>query len=146
MPLEKSPSLENFGEILPESQPTPPSPKRSTRVLLLLIVLLLGFLFIPSLLPREWMLNLSGAGQVRGIVLNESGQPLQGEVLILGSKAHSALQPDGSFLLEKVPAGPQRLVILDAYTGIEIPITIIAGQMLDVGIIHFQTQVTPQAE
>lgn len=144
MPLESAPSLEDINANLPQPEEPKPAPAGKAlwlrTVLLLLTVLLLAANFF-------WSSNataaLRGRGGLRGTVVNQVGHPLQGEALILGTNLLVPLGPDGSFEIQNIPAGPQSLIILDAYSGLETRVEIRAGETRDVGELHFQVTAEP---
>lgn len=144
MPLEQAPNLEEINASLPQPEsppPAPAAPKKWLRwALLALTLLLLAANFF-------WNSNataaLRGRGGVRGRVVNEAGHPLLGEALILGTNLSATLDENGGFELQNVPAGPQSLIILDAYSGYEARVEIRAGETVEVGEIHFQVTAEP---
>jgi hypothetical protein len=148
MPLQESPKLEDFDEIIPESAPVPQSPAKGRRVFRSALAGL-ALLVLALVVLNNWQTNqpgiLTGAGSIQGVVLNEKGLPPQdGYVRILGFDATATLAPDGSFKLNQVPAGTRQLVALDRYTGQEIIVSVASGQTTDIGTIQFQTTAVPE--
>ncbi|GAB4479791.1 MAG: hypothetical protein OHK0031_00410 [Anaerolineales bacterium] len=141
MPLEPAPTLEQAAADLPEAEQKPSSGKNWTRwtLIFLTMILLAANLFWKS----DATSALRGRGAVSGIVTNQAGRPLTGEALILSSGQRVPLAADGSFLLESVPAGNQSLIILDAYSGYEVKVNVIAGKTVNVGAIQFQVTAEP---
>jgi hypothetical protein len=146
MSPEKSPSLKDFESILPDTSPSPRKPSGSQLLwagLITVTLLLLIANFIQSSNGSRALL-LPGSAAVRGIVLTHSGRPpAGGYVMLLQTRQTSPLAADGSFELKNLPEGKQTLVILDQYTGYEIPIILQAGETLDVGNLRFTTTAEP---
>jgi len=145
MPLEQSPSLNDF-DLTPE--PTPPPARNGQKVFryltaglaALVLMLVLGNLGTGGLTGV-----LSGTGTIRGLVLDENGlPPSSGYVKVLGTDLTAPLAPDGTFEIKNVPTGQRSLVVLDQYTGVEIPCLVIRGDFLDLGMIRFRTTTVPE--
>lgn len=108
---------------------------------LAVLVLFLGFLSLANTPPGAQI--VSGKGAVEGVVLTSSGEPFQGEVLILGSNQTVRTNADGSFRLENVPAGEQSLILLAENGGNEIRIHISRGETYQLGVIRFVETAMP---
>ncbi|TAE30418.1 MAG: TonB-dependent receptor [Cytophagales bacterium] len=71
-------------------------------------------------------------GVVRGVIsqVDEKGEPIPGvTILVKGTLLGVATHADGSFVLTRVPAGGQTLVISAlGYTSAEMPVTVVAGR------------------
>lgn len=148
MPLEQSPDLNDF-EMIPE--PVQPSlqgrarGKPIIRILIIGLAALVALLTLANIAQGDLKTLLAGSGNLQGIVVDENGKaPQGGYAKILGTEMTATLAPDGSFRIEKVPAGAQSLVILDQYTGREIAVLIENGETLDVGTIQFRTTAVPE--
>ncbi len=145
MPLQQSPGLDDFQEILPENSASPANRKKPIWLAILGMLFLVMFLFVGNFWQGDITAALRGTGTVRGTVLAQSGISLQeGEAIILGTNLRAPVLPNGSFELNNVPAGKQSLVILDRYTGQEISISLETGQTLDLGTLQFQTTAAPR--
>ncbi len=146
MPLEKSPDLNDFDfspQTSEETATSTNSRKKGFRYLLAglaVLVLLMAFANFGGGLSNP----LQGSGTIRGVVLDERGQPLQNaSIKIMGSNLSAPITTDGSFELQRVPAGTQSLVVLDRYTGQEIPFVLANGEILDFGTIQFKVTTEP---
>lgn len=141
--FEKDPSLEEFQDGLPDLPPAEETGKRRMRRLiaaLAVVVLFLGFINLVR--PAGGVIVL-GKGAVEGVVLTSSGEPLQGEVLILGSDRSMPINADGSFRLDNVPAGEQSLIILAANGGNEVRVYIPRGGTSQLGVVRFVETAMP---
>ncbi len=68
----------------------------------------LAFTFALLFLPA---LAFAQTGQIAGTVFDDRGEPLPGaNVVLQGTTAGAAVQPDGAFLIEEAPVGQQVLV------------------------------------
>lgn len=148
MPLEKSPDLNDFN-FAPEPSGQAPAKGDSRKKGFRYMLGGLGIMVLLLALGNFWQgsLNnpLQGSGTVRGMVLDEKGQPLQDAyVMILGTNLTAPISADGSFELQQVPAGTQNLVVLDRYTGQEIPFMLASGEILNLGTIQFKVTTEPE--
>ena len=143
MALEKSPSLREFEEGIPENLPEPAQKKKRLRkiilVLLGLIILLLGFSFLESNTAEL----IAGKGSIRGAVYTDKGKPFQGYIFILGTELETQTDEEGLFLIETVPAGARILIVANDHAGYEFPVVVTAGEITDIGQLQFISTVTP---
>lgn len=147
MPLEQSPNLNDFDFApAPEEKKHPTSnSKKKIRVLSAGLAILVLTLALGNFLQNDINAPLQGNGTVRGVVLDEKGQPIQnGYVVVLGTPIRADIAADGSFELKKIPAGTGSLVVLDRYTGQEIPFVITNNETLNLGTIQFKTTSEPE--
>jgi hypothetical protein len=75
--------------------------------------------------------------------LDPSGQPFNGDIFVTGTTLAAKTNPDGSFELKNIPTGNRLVVVADALTGREYPVTIIAGETTNMGTVKFQVTATP---
>lgn len=142
MAFEKPPSLDDFSEIIPERKALTPQQK----ILRLLIVVLAGVVLIlvfRNLVTSDLTAPLRGTGAVRGVAIDALGKPLNGNVLVEGTPIQAKTMADGSFELKNIPAGQQLIVVADAVSGREFPVSIKAGQTTDMGKIQLISTATP---
>ncbi len=145
MPLEQSPSLNDFDPTPEPPQPPPQSGKKVFRYLTAGLAMLVLALVLGNLGTGGLTSVVSGTGTVRGLVLDENGLPLpDGYVKILGTDLTAPLAPDGTFEIKNVPVGQRSLVVLDQYTGMEISCAVVRGDFLDLGLIRFRTTTVPE--
>jgi hypothetical protein len=86
---------------------------------------------------------LSGKANVQGRVVDEHGLPVSARVIIFGSELSATTNPDGMFILNGVPAGSQMLVVAYNISAIEIPITVMPGQDMDIGQVQVKVTAAP---
>ncbi len=144
MAFEKSPSLEEFEDGIPQKLSDPSARRKRIRMLALLVIgLLLVFLAI-SFAQSDASALLAGKGSVSGRALDDNGQPFQGYAFIVGTDIEGVTAEDGTFLVDGVPAGTRTLVLANEYTGYEFPIVVTAGETVDIGDIQFTTTAIPE--
>jgi len=137
MPLEDSPSLEEYTQGIPP-QPTERSATRrwvwmAIGVFTLLVTVLGGV----NLQHSTAFTFFAGTGTVVGRVVDEAGGPLQTYVFVLGTDLEAQTDANGRFVLNDVPTGSQVIVV--AYLGIgrEYPVAVNAGSTTDMEQIQF---------
>ncbi len=143
MNLEESPSLETYKDGLPEPPPDPSLRRKRFRIIVLLVLLTVLFLGTANFLQSQTAGLLLETGSVTGMIIDENGQPFQGEVFILGTELAVVIDANGYFVMDSVPAGQQSLIVADEEYGNEFLINIIAGEAIDVGQIQFVSTATP---
>jgi len=143
MAFENSPSLKEFEEGMPEKLSDPSAKKKRIRVLILVLLGLLILLLAFSFARSDAATLLMGKGSLSGLVLNDSNQPFEGYIFILGTELESQTNAEGHFLIENVPAGARLLVIANDFVGYEFPVVVIAGENTDIGQLQFISTAIP---
>ncbi|MBK8420869.1 carboxypeptidase-like regulatory domain-containing protein [Candidatus Villigracilis saccharophilus] len=147
MPLDDAPSFDQFQNGMPEQLPKPTDPNvrvKRFRILLLVLTLIVALIGFSSVLKNTRTLeNLTATGLVRGRVVDENGQPFQGEVFILGTKLITETDADGNFELSRVPAGNRTLVVADGLSGRAFEIQVATASELQMGEIRFEPTAMP---
>lgn len=142
MNFEQTPSLKDFKHGLQEDLPPKKRLSLPQLVILVLLVTVIGLSVI--VFVRSDSLQLArGVGSIRGIVVDERGQPFQAEIYILGSEIFSRADSNGYFEISGVPAGKQYLIVADERVGHEFQIAVLPGEVLDVGTLRFVSTATP---
>jgi hypothetical protein len=143
MPLEDSPSLDNYKEGMPEKLPDPLSLRRRLLVmmgiLLAIILVVQAFNFFRSPLG----VILRGQATIQGQVINQLGQPIPAEVIVLETRKSVFAGNDGRFVMDNVPAGQISVVAGYQGTGVEIPVNLNAGSTFDMGQIRVAATAIP---
>lgn len=142
MNFEQSPSLKDFQNGLREDLP---SKKRLTPQHVIILLLLVAVIALAALVwARSDSAQLvRGAGSVKGYVVDDRGQPFQGEIYILGTDVAGITDTNGFFQVNGVPAGKQYLIVADQRIGHEFQIAVLPGEILDVGTLRFVSTATP---
>ena len=135
MPLEESPSLDQYKQGFQLDNRKP----QNTRRVAWIIIAILSFISI-SLATFIFINNQSfekyaGTGTVTGLVVGERNQPIEAKVLILGTEIEGESDIEGFFEINEVPTGEQSVVVLYQGIGWENSITIISGQVTNIGRI-----------
>jgi hypothetical protein len=119
---------------------TPTSPSRIRMVIVVLAVLVL-ILAAVNLLRNKDRTVTSQKGAVRGVVVDLNNRPLRAEVLVLGTNLAVETGEQGLFEIQRVPAGPQILIIGYQAVGVEYPVVIEADVVIDLGPIQIDAGV-----
>lgn len=143
MAFEKSPSLTDYKDGLPEKAPTPPDRRKSTRLTLLVVLVLVLVLTVANFAKSETGNFLLSKGSVRGMAVDQNGAPFIGDIFIVGVDFIVRTAADGYFFLDGIPAGAQSLVVADEDSGQVYTITVVAGETTDVGQVKFFVTATP---
>ena len=143
MSFENSPSLEEFQDGIPAKLSDPSAQRKRIRVLVLLLIAVLLVLFASVFAKSDAAAILSGRGSISGQAIDDLGNPFQGYIFVFGTELEAQTQPDGTFLLDGVPAGARVLVLANEYAGYEFPVQVIAGETVAVGKIQFISTATP---
>ena len=144
MQFDDSPSLDQFKNGMPEKMPDPNKRLRKFRIMLLVITLIVALMgFSVVLKDTRTIENITITGLVRGRVVDETGQPFQGKIFILGTELEAQTDANGNFELSGVPAGEQILIVADDFIGRDFPIQVTTAAELQMGEIRFQTTATP---
>jgi hypothetical protein len=143
MSFQKSPGLNDFREIMPEKEKALTRTQKVTRVLIGFIALLIFVLAGLNFWKSDMAAPLRGTGSLRGIALDQNGQPFNGNIFVEGTELMTTTKPDGSFELNYIPAGHHIIVVADTLTGREFPIEIVVGQVSNLGTITFRGTATP---
>jgi hypothetical protein len=127
----------------PPVHPAGPDRRKIFRIIIALLamglIILLGLNYLTSPLVGI----ASGKGDVRGHVIDEQGLPAQANVIIFGTDLSTKTDQNGNFILKGVQEGSQILVVSHNISAVEIPITILPGQEINVGQIQFKVTAQP---
>ncbi len=143
MQLEQSPGFDQYKDGLPEPPPDPAAQRKRFRLLLLALLLVVLILSALNFLGSKSMSILTGSGAVTGVVVDQDGRPFQCQVVILGTELSAATDSNGRFLLDRVPAGAQILIVADDALGREFPVEVIPGETVEMGQLQFVPTATP---
>ena len=136
MPLENSPSLDDFNTGLPDELTNPASKKNATRILIYALLGLFSVLGIVSLLKSNNIIQLTKNGSVTGYVINEYNQPVSAEVFIPVLDKTCTTDQTGYFKLDNIPTGDYSLVVGYNFVGNEYPISVTPGSNITLGEIY----------
>jgi hypothetical protein len=146
MPLEDSPSLENYsGGTLPDG-PGPASRQKVVRLVILALTVLAVVLGIANFLNSADLAVFTATGTVTGLVVDNHGSPLPADIYILGGvRIEAKANQDGSFSVSGVPAGQRSVFAGYQGVGSEVPFDLPAGGVVNVGKIEIvETSMPPQ--
>jgi len=150
MPLEDSPSLEEYRQGIPplpeEIGSMEKPPRRTGRLGWWLAIAALG---VVALALAVWNVlrtgnvpnSEAGFGEVVGRVVDAAGNPVRAEILVDVGDMRVQAEPDGRFRLTNVPAGRRALLIGYMYMAREYFVTVRANTTVDVGQITMPSSV-----
>ncbi|MBT3339196.1 MAG: carboxypeptidase regulatory-like domain-containing protein [Anaerolineae bacterium] len=144
MAFENSPSLKEFEDGIPQKLSDPSARRKRIRTLVLLLVVLLLFFVAVSFAQSDTSALLAGKGSLSGQALDDSGQPFQGYIFVLGTDIEAETNAEGDFFVDDVPAGTQTLILANEYAGYEFPVVVAAGETVDIGEIQFISTAVPE--
>ena len=144
MGLSSSPKLEEYQDGIPPEKPDRKGQVLAVRILIGVFALVSVVLLLSQVLSSNTTALLAGKGQVVGVVVDETGAPLQGEVFISGYDHEVETKVDGSFEISGVPEGEQMLAVAHHGAASQYPVEVVAGQTVDMGEIRYFI-VTPVA-
>jgi hypothetical protein len=139
-------SVKTYRHEMPDQPPVKPElPDRRniTRIIIAVLALILLILLGINFFTSPAVSILTGKANVQGHVVDEHGLPVSARVIIFGTELSATTNQNGVFTINGVPAGSQMLVVAYNISAIEIPITIIPGQDLDVGQVQFKVTAAP---
>lgn len=137
MAYHESPSLDEYKEGIPDKIA---DTSRRRKIILGSIFGLAGLallLWLVLFFSSGSMAVVLRTGAVEGRVLDGEGNPLPGEVFILGRDAEVEINSEGYFFLEDIPTGYQSLVVAHHGAAEEYPVVIETGSTVNMGEIEF---------
>ena len=143
MPLENAPSIHDNQDGIRADLAHPEKKRRAVRLIILALLVLVAILAAMNFLNSDTAGLMMGKGSLTGQVFNAQGTPLPAEIFILGTELQAQAAPDGSFTLDSVPEGHRSLVAGHDSYGVEVNVSVSAGQTTDIGQIRIVTTQTP---
>jgi hypothetical protein len=133
MTHENSPSLALYEEGLPDHLPDPNAGRRRFRLILYVVGSTVFILVVVNL----WLsLVTAGTGMITGYVLDETGQPVTAEVIVVDQGIVVETDEEGYFLMSGIPSGQHTIVVGYLLAGVEREVTVSADQTTDIGIVE----------
>lgn len=143
MSLQNSPG---FDQVKYDGESDSSVPKKGRRrvwgIIIVLFLILISLVFI-NYRGRAEINALRGRGSVSGFVVDEKGNAVNAEIILAGTDLRTMTDETGKFLLTDIPEGQRVLVVGYDLTGWEYPVTVIAGQTMEIGRISVVTTQTP---
>ena len=143
MSLQNSPG---FDQVKYDDESDSSVPKKGRRgvwvIIIVLFLILISLVFINYGGGTE-INALRGRGSVSGFVVDEKGNAVKAEIILAGTDLRTMTDETGGFLLTDIPEGQRVLVVGYDLTGWEYPVTVIAGQTMEIGQISVVTTQTP---
>ncbi len=143
MSYEDSPSLDQFKEGIPPRLPDPNSARRRMRITIGFLAILLLGLALANFFQSHAATFIVGEGTVRGIILDNEGNPVPAAITVEHTKLETNSDQNGYFEIRGIPVGNQTIVITWMFAGHEAPIEIHRGGITDLGTIYVPTDQRP---
>jgi len=144
MAYEDSPSLENFEQGLPEELPGSDGNHKSLWKVIVALGVLVLVLGAVNFLKSGTMAKIRGTGKVQGVIVNEAEEPIQAEIFVPGTTISAKTDQAGRFEVVGVPSGERSIVVAYAGSAWEYPVQVLAGEVVNMGKLHFMTTVVPE--
>ncbi len=143
MPLDQSPSLNDYKNGIPPKRPSNQRKKLVWRLIgaLMVIVLVLGGI---NIIQDGGTNPFASTGAIRGIAVNENGVPVEAKIFILGTDIQGQADQEGYFHIDGIPTGQQSVVVAQHGSGREYPATIQEGYTTDLGELRFVSTLEPR--
>ena len=135
MPLEESPSLNNYKQGLPIEKHRPRNQRKIAWTFIVFLSIITLSLALVLHLKNQPVEIFIGSGTITGEVVGERNQPVEAKIVILGTEIEGESNLEGYFEIQNVPAGNQSVVILYQGSGWEYLTTITPGQVTNIGKI-----------
>lgn len=135
MKLENSPSIEDSGV----QEGRPKKENRRLRILLSAVVGILVLLLGGTFLLRGLSFGFGGRGIVSGTAVNEAGQPIPVQVMVLGTDIFLPSDATGHFIIENVPAGKQSIIVAYEEIAAEVEVSVKANTENSIGTVTVPT-------
>lgn len=145
MSLQDSPSLNDFQNGLDPEKQVAGDEKKSLTWIILALVVVAAILGVVNLAQSGVADQLRGTCTIRGQVVDEQNNPLQAEIIIMGTKVQTETDTEGNFTLSSVPVNAQSLVIGYQGAGYEYPLSLSAGENIDLGQLKFVSTLVPES-
>jgi hypothetical protein len=143
MTFDQSPSLNEYKDGLSGKKRNEEQKKKIQSLLIILAGLILAA-GIYNFTQSETAASLLGKGSLTGIVVDEKNQPLEASIFVPGTDIQGQTNSDGEFTLENIPTNTESIVIGISGAGHEIPVSIQAGSLTNLGQIQFVSTLTPR--
>jgi hypothetical protein len=137
--MERSPSLDEYKDGMPERLPDSSARRKRAWIAIAVLAALALVFGVLNLARSGAFARVAGVGGVKGVVVDETGQPLPAEIFVLGTNLSAETDASGYFEIQGVPAGDQTLVIGYLAQGTEVPVRVAGGETRDLGQVRVST-------
>lgn len=144
MEIDETTSFDEFQGKKPIKK-SDPAKQRKFRIILIALTIIVGLMAFTTLFKQTNALAvIKGTGVITGTVVDENGQPFQGDIFILGTDLSAKTDENGYFEISGVPAGKQNLIVADEFVGHEFKVQVNSASQLQMGEIRFlSTAIAP---
>ena len=143
MGFQDSPSLGDYSNGLPSELPDPSRKQKGAwgiiAFLSIIVLVLLGITFLRSGVAAV----VAGTGTITGKVLGEQNQPIEAEIIVLGTEIEGMANPEGYFEISGIPAGHRSVAVVYEDSGWEFPTKVNPGQVTHMGELRFTVTAEP---
>jgi len=126
-----------------ESDGTGGNGRGRTWIVIAILVLVLLALVVVNYSDNRIFTSIRATGGVSGIVVDENGNGVLAEIMVIGTDVSVLSEETGRFVINDIPEGERILVVGYDATGWQYPVTILAGQVIELGEFSVVTTDTP---
>lgn len=138
MTLQDSPSLSDFSD----GYTPPPDPDKGikrARVIIGLISLLILGLGMINFTQSDLAVKYARKGSIAGFAVDETGNPIQVEVLVFNTNISVHSDQVGYFVIKNVPGGEQSIIVAYGNIAAEKKVVVAPGTENNLGMVTMPT-------
>lgn len=139
MNLQDSPSLDDFSDGY-QPPPDPEARRKRIRLILLILSLFVFILGFSNFYQSDVAAYLAQKGSISGFAVDESGRPIQVEIIIFGTNIIGLSDENGYFNIRNVPAGEHSVIVAYGSIAAEVGTIVHANGESNVGTITVPTE------
>jgi len=150
MPIKKingAASIDEIEEQVIEETKQSEIPKKKTIRVIIMVLSALVVVFISlDLFLLQKSHSLAGTASIYGNVVNKQLTPVPATIFLLKDDIETSANSQGDFLLEGIPAGESKVIVVWQGMGQEIPISLMPGESQFIGRVMVEETQLPPAE
>jgi hypothetical protein len=143
MGFQESPSLEDFSNGLHSELPDPSKKRKGIWSIIAVLSLIVIVLLVITFFRSGGAAVVAGTGTITGIVLGEQNQPVEAEIIVLGTEIEGMANSEGYFEISNIPAGHRSVAVIYEASGWDFPTKVNPGQVTHMGELRFTVTAEP---